>query len=136
MKSGKSGISDASASRQAPAAKMVPGTISGRLDISAQARQASGPDDTVFVYARAADGPKMPLAILKLKAGALPMDFELNDSMAMAPDMSITKFKRLVVGARLSKSGNATPAVGDWESELVPSAVGATGIKLTISRQR
>jgi cytochrome c-type biogenesis protein CcmH len=109
--------------------------LSGQVEIAASAKKSVAPDDTVFIYARAASGPKMPLAILRVQVKDLPKAFELTEAMAMAPGMSIGKFPDLVVGARVSKSGNAVAQPGDWESELVPARAGTSGLKLTIARQ-
>jgi cytochrome c-type biogenesis protein CcmH len=108
--------------------------LSGKVELDSAVAKSASPGDTVFVFARAASGPKMPLAVLRLKAADLPRAFELTEAMAMAPGMTIANFPDLVVGARLSKSGSATPSSGDWESELVPVKAGATGIALVVSR--
>ena len=110
------------------------GKLSGKVSLDSAVAKSAAPGDTVFIYARAANGPKMPLAIIRLTAKDLPKSFELTEAMAMAPGMSISKFPELVVGARLSKSGNASPQSGDWESELVPARLGSDGISLVISR--
>lgn len=108
--------------------------LTGRVELDSAVAKSVSSGDTVFVFARAASGPKMPLAIQRITVKDLPFHFELTDAMAMAPGMSIASFPDLVVGARVSKSGNATPQTGDWESELVPVKAGATGVKLVISR--
>ena len=127
-------------SASAPELKPAPvvaaaASLSGRVDISPAAKKAVAPEDTVFIFARAATGPKMPLAILRVQAKDLPKLFELTEAMAMAPGMSISKFPELVVGARVSKSGNAIAQPGDWESELMPVRAGANGINLFVSKQ-
>ena len=109
-------------------------SISGKVAVANSAAGAIGPQDTVFVFARAATGPKMPLAIQRVKVSDLPFKFELTESMAMAPGMSISKFPDMLVGARVSKSGNAIAQPGDWESELVPVKSGASGVQLMISK--
>lgn len=110
------------------------GKLSGRVELDSAVAKSVAPGDTVFVFARAASGPKMPLAIVRLTAKDLPTTFELTEAMAMAPGMSIAKYPDLLVGARVSKSGNAMPQSGDWESELVPAKVGRADISLVISR--
>lgn len=109
--------------------------ISGKVAVGAEVAKSVGRQDTVFVFARASSGPRMPLAIQKVTVAELPYKFELTEAMAMAPGMSIAKFPDLVVGARISKSGNAMAQPGDWESELVPVKAGAAGVNLVISRQ-
>lgn len=117
-------------------AKVVTGnaSISGKVEIDSALGKSVSAGDTVFVFARAKSGPKMPLAIQRITAKDLPFDFELTEAMAMAPGMSIGKFPELVIGARVSKSGNATPQAGDFESETIPVKVGAKGVRLLISR--
>ncbi len=94
----------------------------------------ASPDDVVFVFARAAQGPKMPLAILKKQVRDLPITFTLDDSMAMAPNMSLANFPDVVVGARISKSGQAVPQSGDFEGLSAPVKVGTTGIAIVIEK--
>jgi len=94
------------------------------------------PDDTVFIFARAAptspDSPRMPLAILKRKASELPITFILDDSTAMADQFKLSRFELVVVGARISKSGNALPQSGDLVGQSVPVKSGGTKLTLTI----
>jgi cytochrome c-type biogenesis protein CcmH len=93
------------------------------------------PGDTLFVFARAAEGPRMPLAILKRGAGELPLSFTLDDSMAMSAELRLSAFNDVVVGARISKSGNATPQPGDLQGFSQPVTVGASGLKIEIGEE-
>ncbi len=93
------------------------------------------PSDTLFVFARAAEGPRMPLAIAKITAAALPAQVQLDDSMAMTPQMRLSAFSSVVVVARISKKGAAAPEPGDLEGESTPRAPsGSTSV--TIDRVR
>ncbi len=76
-------------------------------------------EDTVFVFAKAVQGPPIPLAVAKLKASELPTTITLDDSMAMRPDLKISAHQRVTISARISKSGNAIAARGDLEAESV-----------------
>ncbi|HKE48965.1 MAG TPA: c-type cytochrome biogenesis protein CcmI [Rhodanobacteraceae bacterium] len=92
-------------------------------------------DATLFVFARASNGPPMPLAIQKLKASQLPVTVTLDDSMSMMPAMKLSKFAEVVVGARVSKSGNAMPQSGDLQVLSAPIAsTRAEPIALTIDQ--
>jgi cytochrome c-type biogenesis protein CcmH len=82
------------------------------------------PDDTVFVFARAASGPRMPLAIVRKQVRDLPLSVTLDDSLAMSPAMVLSKFPEVSVGARVSRSGNAMPQSGDLQGGKSPVAVG------------
>ena len=92
------------------------------------------PDATVFVFARAPSGPRVPLAVLRRTGRDLPFDFVLDDSMAMAPGMNLSSAREVVVEARVSASGNASPAPGDLTGATAPLAPGATGVVVTIDR--
>ena len=93
------------------------------------------PEATLFVFARAASGPPMPLAIQRLKASQLPATVTLDDSTSMMPSMRLSKFTEVVVGARISKSGNAMPRSGDLETLSAPVASSRTEpIALTIDQ--
>ncbi len=98
-------------------------------------KQAS-PGDTVFIFARAAQGPRMPLAIVRKTVSDLPADVTLDDSMAMTPAMKLSNFPSVVVGARISKSGNAMPQSGDLEGISQPLGADVKApVEITINRQ-
>ncbi|MES2404332.1 MAG: tetratricopeptide repeat protein [Pseudomonadota bacterium] len=93
------------------------------------------PADTLFVFARAVNGPPMPLAVARLKASDLPAKITLTDAMAMTPAMTLSKFPKVSVAARITKSGNAMPQTGDLESAPVEVATESHApIVLTIDK--
>ena len=94
------------------------------------------PGDTLFVFARAAEGPRIPLAILKRSAAELPLNFTLDDSMAMSPELKLSGFANVVISARISKSGDAMPQSGDLEGQTAPLAGRSNGVELNIDRVR
>ncbi len=106
--------------------------ISGSVTLSADIKAKANPTDTVFVLARAAQGPKMPLAILRKQVQDLPLQFVLDDSMAMAPQMKLSNFDQVVVVVRVSKSGNAMPQPGDLQGMSSPIKPGSSGLKINI----
>jgi cytochrome c-type biogenesis protein CcmH len=106
--------------------------LRGTVRISPQLKGQFGPEDTVFIYARAAEGPRMPLAVLRRQARELPAEFALDDSMAMAPGMTLSAHPRIVVTARVSKSGGATPQAGDLQGASEPVPNDASGVDVTI----
>jgi cytochrome c-type biogenesis protein CcmH len=107
--------------------------IRGTVSLDASFRGDVKPTDTVFVFARAAQGPKLPLAIRKITVKELPYAFALDDSAAMAPGMMISRFGEVVIGARVSKLGEATAKAGDLEGYSAPVKPGTSGIEVRIN---
>ena len=101
----------ASAGGDADKLQRISGTV--RLDPALRARVSD--QDTVFIFARAPQGPRMPVAIIRAQVKDLPMDFTLDDSNAMNPAMALSRFDRVEVVARISRSGNAMPSSGDLQ---------------------
>jgi cytochrome c-type biogenesis protein CcmH len=109
--------------------------ITVKVSLDPKLKDKVRPSDTLFVFAKAAQGPAMPLAIARLSAGQLPASVTLSDSMSMLPNVTLSQFSQIVLGARISKSGNAVPQKGDYQT--ISSALANTGvepIKLTIDR--
>jgi cytochrome c-type biogenesis protein CcmH len=106
--------------------------ISGRVSFGSGMAGMVSPTDTVFILARAAEGPKMPLAVLRKQVKDLPLEFTLDDSMAMQPDLKLSGFDQVVVVARVSKSGNAMPQPGDLEGSVQAVKPGSKNLSLVI----
>lgn len=107
--------------------------VSGTVSLSPAFQAQVSPDDTVFIFARAADGPKMPLAIVRKQVKDLPVTFSLDDSMAMSPQMKLSGFPEVIVGARVSRNGQAMPQNGDFAGQSAPVKVGSEGVKVEIA---
>jgi cytochrome c-type biogenesis protein CcmH len=122
-------------------AQATPAAVSGReislvVDISAELKSKAKPGSTVFVYAKAMQGPPMPLAVRKLELSDLPVSLTLSDDDAMMPSMKLSSFDRIIVGARVSSSGKPVAQSGDFYTEIdsVDSANPPSQISLTIDR--
>lgn len=103
------------------------------LSPSLQGRAADG--DTVFIFARAVDGPPMPLAVVRKTVADLPVTVTLDDSQAMTPQLKLSEFERVTVGARISGSGQPAARPGDLEGESAPLATGTSKtVEVTIDR--
>jgi cytochrome c-type biogenesis protein CcmH len=109
-------------------------SVSGTVSLAPALRAQAAPDDTVFIFARAASGSRMPLAILRRQVKELPVSFTLDDRLAMAAGAGISSQSQVVVGARISKTGQAMPQPGDLEGFSAPVAVGSRGLQIEISR--
>jgi cytochrome c-type biogenesis protein CcmH len=122
-------------SPQAATAAAAPGaSVTGKVSVAPALAGKIAPSDTVFIYARAETGPPMPLAILKRKASELPVDFTLDDSSAMAPNLRLSNFPKVMVLARISKTGNAMPQAGDLEGSIGPVATSSSKVSIKIDR--
>ena len=126
-------IAPAAAAQTPPSASAEKSAISGTVTLASALAGKASPTDTLFVFARAAEGPRMPLAILRKQVKDLPLTFTLDDSLAMTPAMRLSSAQRVVVGARISKRGDATAQPGDLQGLSSPMAPGAVGLKLEIS---
>ncbi len=108
---------------------LLTGTVKLAPALAAQAR----PEDVVFVFARPAEGARMPLAILRYQVKDLPVSFRLDDSLAMSPAMKLSAFPQVVVTARVSKSGQAAPAPGDLSGQSAAVANQTQGLVVEIN---
>ena len=95
-----------------------------RVELADELKSQAAPDDTVFIFARAAEGPPMPLAVVRKQVKDLPLEVGLDDSMSMMQGMNLSSFDRLVIGARVSKSGRPIPSPGDLEGLTNPVTPG------------
>jgi cytochrome c-type biogenesis protein CcmH len=132
------GVAPVARAPKAPAANKAPagtGAVSGVVQIAPALAARVAPGDTLFVFARPAEGPRMPLAIVRAQGKDLPFKFILDDSSAMAAGMNLSSQKQVIVGARISKSGSATPQSGDLEGLSRPVAVGATGVTVLVNAE-
>ena len=127
---------EAVASATAPAPIDAAGphlTVKVTLDPKLKDKLAS--TDVLFIYAKAASGPPMPLAIQRMPANQLPATVTLTDGMGMLPNMKLSQFPQVIIGARVSKSGNAIAQSGDLQTLSKPMAVTTTTpVDLTIDQ--
>ena len=93
-------------------------------------------DDTLFIYAKAVNGPPMPLAAVRQNASGFPVQVVLDDSKAMLPEMKLSNFPQVVVGARISKAGDVRAKTGDLEtlSEPIDLANSPLSVMLTVDQ--
>jgi cytochrome c-type biogenesis protein CcmH len=93
---------------------------------------------SVFVFAKAAVGPAMPLAVKKLSSDELPALVELTEAMAMFPGVSLRDFSEVILVARISESGMADPSPEDLEvvSDIIQLEENQAVIRLQISEPR
>jgi cytochrome c-type biogenesis protein CcmH len=112
--------------------------VSGEVTIDEKLKASMSPQDVVFVFARAvvdSTSSGMPVAILQFRVADLPIRFELSDNNAMSPEQKISMTQRVIVTARISKSGDARAQPGDLEGTSKTVNVGSDGVSVVISRQ-
>ena len=122
--------------RAATQSNVAKGSVNGtvRLDPAFKARVAD--TDTVFIFARAVEsGRKPPLAVLRKTVKELPFDFTLDDSMSMVPGLNLSSVANVIVGARISKSGNVISSSKDLEGFSKPVKIGQKDIVITIDSE-
>jgi cytochrome c-type biogenesis protein CcmH len=115
-----------------PAAASAAG-VSGTVSVGPPLETKVAPTDTVFIFARAVDGPRAPLAIMRVTAKDLPKTFTLDDSMGMG-GAKLSSAQNVRIEARVSKSGGATPQPGDLSGASAPVKPGARDVKVVIDR--
>jgi cytochrome c-type biogenesis protein CcmH len=106
--------------------------VSGEVKLAPALAAQAAPTDTVFIFARAVQGPPMPLAVLRKQVRDLPVQFALDDSMAMAPGATLSGSPSVIIGARVSKSGNPIGQPGDLQGSSAPVANDASGVTIVI----
>ncbi len=118
------------------AAKSVAGgaVVRGTVNISAALKAKADPSDTVFVFARAAQGPRMPLALVRKQVKDLPFSFTLDDSQAMSPETTLSKFNEVIIGARISKAASAAPQSGDMQGFTQKIRTGGAPVNVVIDQ--
>jgi cytochrome c-type biogenesis protein CcmH len=115
------------------ASAAAPG-IRGRVELAAALKAQAAPSDAVFIAAKEAGGPPMPLAAKRVRVSDLPMDFSLDDADSLMPSRPLSSVKSVQIEARISKSGNAMSQPGDLKGSVGPVKPGTKGLKLVIDK--
>jgi hypothetical protein len=116
-----------------PSAVAAGQTLSGTVTLAGALAKEAKPDDTVFIFARVAEGSRMPLAILRKQVKDLPIQFTLDDGTAMSEAIKLSELGRLIVVARISKGANGVPQKGDLTGYSAPVALGTRGMAIEIT---
>jgi len=110
----------------------APEAISGTVMLSPELADKVELTDTVFILVRAAQGPRMPIAVYRKQVKDLPLKFVLDDSMSMQPQVKISNFSKVKVAARISRSGSAVTRPGDYEGVSPAIKPGTSGVEIMI----
>lgn len=109
-------------------------SVSGRVELAPALKAKANPDDVVFIFARAVDGPRMPLAAQRARVADLPLDFMLDDSQSVMQGATISSVDSVRIEVRVSKSGTANPGKGDLTGKSPAVKPGAKGVKIVIDQ--
>lgn len=109
-------------------------SISGRVTLSPALAGQAKPDDVIFVFARAEDGQRMPLAAMRRTVADLPLSFSFDDSMALPGGRKISDFKTVSIEARIAKAGKAQTSSGDLFGSVSGVKAGKTNVPLIIDK--
>ena len=107
-------------------------SVSGTVSLSPELRSQASPQDTVFIFAKAAPNGRMPLAAERKQVKDLPYQFTLDDSKSMSPQARLSGAMQVVISARISKSGNAIAQPGDLQGQSAPVAIGVRDLRIDI----
>ncbi|CAH1903877.1 Cytochrome c heme lyase subunit CcmH [Candidatus Nitrotoga sp. HW29] len=122
--------------KAATQSNVAKGTVSGTVHLDPTLKARIADTDTLFIFARAVEGGrKPPLAVLRKTVKDLPLDFTLDDSMSMVPSLNLSSVTEVIVGARISKSGNVISSPKDLEGFSKPVKIGQKNIVITIDSE-
>ena len=109
--------------------------VTVRVSLDPRLAARTHPDETVFIFARAVRGPPLPLAVVRRRVKDLPLTVTLDDRQAMVPGRTLSTQHEVIVGARISPSGNPLPAKGDLQALSAPVTPGRkAAVQLTIDQ--
>lgn len=128
------GSGDAAAGEAPAAASTQAAALQIQVQLDPKVAETVSPEDSVFVFARAVNGPPVPLAAKRLTVGDLPATVTLSDADAMVPSLKISSVEQVTVMARVSRTGDATK--GEWmgQSEALETRGDKNAVRLTIDR--
>lgn len=108
-------------------------SIQGTVSLSPALAKEVDPAATVFIYARATQGPAMPLAIVQTTAKELPYAYQLDDSVSLMGDLKLSQAGEVVIVARISKTGDAKPQAGDMQGMSAPVMPGLAAVDIEVT---
>jgi cytochrome c-type biogenesis protein CcmH len=128
------GSGNAEAGQAPAAASTQAAALQIQVQLDPKVAETVSPEDSVFVFARAVNGPPVPLAAKRLTVGDLPATVTLSDADAMVPSLKISSVEQVTVMARVSRTGDATK--GEWmgQSEALKTRGDKNAVRLTIDR--
>ena len=109
-------------------------SIGGEVTISGKIASQAKPDDLLFIFARADDGSRMPLAVMRAQVAELPLSFKFDDSMALPGGKKISDHTTVTIEARVAKAGKAQTSSGDLFGSSKGIRPGSANVKVVIDQ--
>ena len=91
--------------------------ISITVDLDSALADSQPQNGTLFVFAKAASGPQMPLAVVKMTEYSFPLTVTLSDSNAMVEGLNLSSVDKIILTARLSKDATVVTSSGELEGK-------------------
>jgi cytochrome c-type biogenesis protein CcmH len=110
-------------------------SVRGMVSLDAAIKSRVAKTDTVYIFARDADAQRPPLAMMRKTVGDLPLNFVMDDTNSIMPNFKLSSASNVVIGARISKSGNAAPQPGDLQGTSLPVKVGEKNVRIIINTE-
>lgn len=132
---GAAAAKESAATSASTATTAAAGSVSGTVSLAKDLLAKADAQDTVFVFARAAQGPPMPLAVMRMQVKDLPAAFKLDDSQAMTPNSRLSQHAEVVVGARVARHGTPMAQAGDLQGFSAAIKPGTQGLNIVISEE-
>lgn len=120
---------------QTPASSGGTGTVRLHVALAGALASKVAPGDALFIFARAPEGGRMPVAIVRRQVKDLPLEITLDDSSSMMPTRKLSDMKEVALVARVSKAGSANPQPGDLEGDAAATVGGDGVVQLVIDRE-
>ena len=95
-------------------------SVQAVVSVESSVLQQVDAEDALYVFARASEGPPMPLAVVRKQVKDLPLVVDLDDSLAMMENLKLSAFEEVMIVARISKSGAPVATSGDFFGEVGP----------------
>ncbi|WP_047280875.1 c-type cytochrome biogenesis protein CcmI [Pseudomonas lundensis] len=105
-------------------------SIKVSVDLADAVKARVLPTDSVFIFARAVNGPPAPLAVKRVTVADLPITVELGDRDAMMPQLKLSNFPEVQLVARVSRAGQ--PTAGEWAGRSQPLSSRTTALQQLI----
>lgn len=115
----------AASAGQAPVAASANARVRVEVDLAPALKSRLSGQEILFVFARQAGGPPMPIAAKRLPAATFPITVELSDADSPMPTLKLSQVPKVELVARISRAGDVMAKSGDLQAQAVAAETGA-----------